>query len=155
MCLLILFLYFTHFPSLASVTTKLFFVPKSMFFPPTCKIIQHLPSSVWLTSPSIMPSGSIHVVESGKVFLPFNGIIFHCVYMYVCIHQHVYVWYIFFYVVPISAVQKSDPVIHTYIYSFSLIIVHHILFQETGYSSLCYTVGPRCLSILNVIVCMY
>ena len=26
---------------------------------------------------------------------------------------------------------------------------------ETGYSSLCYTVGPHCLAILNLIVCVY
>ena len=34
-------------------------------------------------------------------------------------------------------------------------IFHHVLSQETGYSSLCYTVGPHCLSILSVIVCIY
>ena len=35
--------------------------------------------------------------------------------------------------------------------SLSCIIFHHVLSQETGYSSLGYTVGPHCLSILNVI----
>ena len=59
-------------------------------------------------------------------------------------------------VVPTSAVQQSDLVIHTCMHSFSHIIFHHDLSQETGYSSsLCYTVGPYCLSILNVIVCTY
>ena len=42
---------------------------------------------------------------------------------------------------------------HTH--SFSHIIFHHGLSQETGYSSLCCTVGPHCLSILNVIICIY
>ena len=53
---------------------------------------------------------------------------------------------------PISAVQQSDPVIHTYIYSSSYIIFHHGLSQETRYSSLCCTVGHHCTSIINVIV---
>ena len=44
---------------------------------------------------------------------------------------------------------------HTHIHSFSHIIFHHVSCQETGYSSLCCTAGPRCLSILNVIVCIY
>ena len=44
---------------------------------------------------------------------------------------------------------------HTYIQSLSYIIFHHGLFQETIYSSLCYRVGPHCLSILSVIVCIY
>ena len=54
-------------------------------------------------------------------------------------------------VVPISAVQQSDSVIHR----LSYIIFHHGLSQKIGYSSLCYAVGPCCLSILNVIVCLY
>ena len=43
---------------------------------------------------------------------------------------------------------------HTYIYiqSFPHIIFYHVLSQEIWYSSLCYTVGPHCLSFLNVIV---
>ena len=44
---------------------------------------------------------------------------------------------------------------YMYIHSFSCIIFHCVLSQEIGYSSLCYTVGPHCLSILNVIVCIY
>ena len=57
-------------------------------------------------------------------------------------------------VLPISAVQQSDPAIHTYTF-FSHILFHHVLSQETGHSSQCYTVGSHCLSILNVIVCIY
>ena len=51
--------------------------------------------------------------------------------------------------------------IHIYVYiyihtlSFSHTIFHHILSQETAYTSLCCTVGPQYLSILNVIVCIY
>ena len=46
----------------------------------------------------------------------------------------------------ISAVQKSHSVVHIY-------ILFHILFyyglsQDIEYSSLCYTGGPCCLSIL-------
>ena len=50
-------------------------------------------------------------------------------------------------VVPISAVQQSDSVIHTYMYIYiythththiHCFLFHHGLPQETGYSSLCY-----------------
>ena len=36
--------------------------------------------------------------------------------------------------------------LYIYIYFLSYIIFHHSLSQETGYSPLCYTVGPHCLS---------
>ena len=46
--------------------------------------------------------------------------------------------------------------LYTYIYSSSFFIhLHYGLSQEIGYSSLCNTVGPRCLSILYIIVCTY
>ena len=52
----------------------------------------------------------------------------------------------------ISAVQQSDSVIHIY-------ILFHILFryglsQDIEYSSLCYTVGPCCLSVLYITACV-
>ena len=37
---------------------------------------------------------------------------------------------------------------YIYIHSLSYIIFHHGLSQELGYSSLCYTVGLHCISIL-------
>ena len=43
---------------------------------------------------------------------------------------------------------------HNYIY-IPCIIFHCGLSQETGYTSLCYAVGPHCLSVLNVVVCIY
>ena len=38
----------------------------------------------------------------------------------------------------------------------ALILLHYGLSQDIEYSSLCYTVGPYCLSILhiNIIVCI-
>ena len=56
--------------------------------------------------------------------------------------------------VPISAVQQSNPIIPIYTF-FSHIILHHVLSQDIGYSSLCFPVGLHFLSILNVIVCIY
>ena len=61
------------------------------------------------------------------------------------------------------AIQQSDSVMcvsrtHTHIYThtfFFYIIFNHSLSQETGCSSLCYTVGSHCLSLLNVILCIY
>ena len=40
-------------------------------------------------------------------------------------------------------------------FHFLKILFHYGLSQEFGYSSLCYTIGPRCLSILSVIVCIF
>ena len=58
------------------------------------------------------------------------------------------------YGVPILAVQQNDPfIIHTHPFSHS--IFHHGLSQEIGYTSLSYTAGPHCLSILNVIVSIH
>ena len=44
---------------------------------------------------------------------------------------------------------------YMYIHSFFNILFHYGLSQEIGYSSLRCTVGPCCLSILNVIVYIY
>ena len=57
-------------------------------------------------------------------------------------------------VVPISAVQQSDSVMHACTLFFSYYL-HHGLPQETGYNSLCCTAGPYCLFRLNEIVCIY
>ena len=43
----------------------------------------------------------------------------------------------------------------THIQSFFIYSFPYGLYRQIGYSSLCYTVGPCCLSILNVIVCIY
>ena len=58
----------------------------------------------------------------------------------------------------ISAVQHSDLVIYTYIHSFSHTVFHNVLFQETGYTSMCYIVGPHCLEdviYIYMCVCVY
>ena len=45
-----------------------------------------------------------------------------------------------------SGIQQNDSVIHIYILFH--ILFHYGLLQDTEYSSLCYTVGPCCLSQL-------
>ena len=57
-------------------------------------------------------------------------------------------------VVSISAVFTVTQS-YIYIHYFSHTIFHHVLSQEIWYSSLCYSVGPYCLSILNTTVCIY
>jgi len=52
-------------------------------------------------------------------------------------------------------IAKWPSHIYTHTHYFSHTIFHHSLSQETGYSSLCYTVGPHCLSIPNVVDCIY
>ena len=44
---------------------------------------------------------------------------------------------------------------YTYIYTLFHILFLYGLSQDIDYSSLCYTLGPCCLSILSVIVCIY
>ena len=43
---------------------------------------------------------------------------------------------------------------YTHIHSSSHIIFYHVLSLVIGYSSLCYILGPHCLSTLNVIFCI-
>ena len=45
--------------------------------------------------------------------------------------------------------------IHTYICIFFKILFHYSLLQDIDYSSLHYTVGSCCLSILYIVVCIY
>ena len=54
-----------------------------------------------------------------------------------------------------SIVTQSYIYIYIYIHFFFSFIFCPVLSQETGYSFLCYAVGPHCLSILNGIVCIY
>ena len=51
------------------------------------------------------------------------------------------------YNVLVSGVHQSDSVTH--------ILFHSGLSQDSEYSSLCYTVGPCCLPIPHIIVCIY
>ena len=44
---------------------------------------------------------------------------------------------------------------YIYIHSLSYVIFHPGLSQETGWSSLCWTVGPHCLCMLSIIVCIF
>ena len=57
-------------------------------------------------------------------------------------------------VVLTSAIRHSDPVMD-HIHSVSHTIFHNVLSQEIRNSLLYCRVGPHCLSILNVIVCIY
>ena len=60
-----------------------------------------------------------------------------------CSFKSFSLFFLIYNVVPISAVQQSGPVIHTYTHthththSLSYITFHHGLSQGTGYSSLC------------------
>ena len=62
-------------------------------------------------------------------------------------------------VVLVSGAQKSDSVIYKYIYTHKhiyvyIMYIHIFSLQDIEYSSLCYTVGPCCLSILYEAVCI-
>ena len=49
-----------------------------------------------------------------------------------------------------SGAQQSDSVIYVHIYSHIYTLFHYDLSQDIEYHSLCYTVGPCCLSILHI-----
>ena len=51
---------------------------------------------------------------------------------------------------PLYTKVTQSLLMYIHIHSFSCIFFYHCLSQETGYSSLCYRVGPHCLSILNL-----
>ena len=71
-------------------------------------------------------------------------------------HAYIYILFLVWSSVMVSPKRLGIVLImHIYVHSFSYIISYHGLSQETGYSSLCYTAGPHCLSILNVIVYIY
>ena len=59
--------------------------------------------------------------------------------------------YLICYVALISAVQQSAIYIYIRIYMQFHILFSYGLSQDTEYSSLCYTVGPCCSSILCII----
>ena len=72
-----------------------------------------------------------------------------------CIEVLFYFHYSWFTV--LCQVLLYSIVTHSYIYIhyFFHTIFYHVLSQEIGYSSLCCTVETHCLSILNIIVCIY
>ena len=53
----------------------------------------------------------------------------------------------------VSGIQQSDSVIHINVSIHFQILFPFRLLQNTEQSSLCYTVGPCWLSILNIAVC--
>ena len=89
---------------------------------------------------ALLHCGEVHCTTVPHYF--FNGFYF--------IH---YSWFTGFY--QFSTVHQSDPVTHTYIHSFSHIVLHHAPSQVTRYSSQCYTAEFHCLFIPNAIVCIY
>ena len=55
----------------------------------------------------------------------------------------------------VSGVQQSDSVIHTQVSILFQVLFPFRLLQITEQSSLCYTIGPCWLSILNIAVCTW
>ena len=56
-------------------------------------------------------------------------------------------------IVLVSGVQQSDSVIHIHVSILFQILFPFRLLHNIEQGSLCYTVGPCCLSILNIAVC--
>ena len=49
--------------------------------------------------------------------------------------------------------QVSSKVIQVYRYIYRQILFHYRLLQDIEYSTLCYTAGLYCLSVLYIVVC--
>ena len=54
----------------------------------------------------------------------------------------------------VSGVQQSDSVTHIYVFILFHIFFPFRLLQNIEQNSLCYTVGPGWLSILNIVMCI-
>ena len=57
-------------------------------------------------------------------------------------------------VVLLSGVQQSDSVIHIHVFILFQFLFPFRLLLNIGQCSLCYTLGPCWLSILNIAVCI-
>ena len=56
-------------------------------------------------------------------------------------------------VILVSGVQQSDSVSHIHVSILFQILFPFRLLQSIEWSSLCYTIGPCWLSILNIAMC--
>ena len=55
----------------------------------------------------------------------------------------------------VSGVQQSDSIICIYLCICAFRFFSHVGYYKIECSSLCYTVGPCCLSILYIVVCVF
>ena len=89
-------------------------------------------------TPDIEPGGGVPSLTSCVVFPKESSAFLLFCLIKVCLIYNV---------VPVSAVQQSDPVIHIYILFF-LCYLPSWSIPRDWVSSLCYTAGPHCLSIV-------
>ena len=116
------------------------------------------------TQPQVGSAPSVRMgLEVGKTILA-HILLTVCLLLWVFCFVLLYFYYSYFIVWYQFLLYSKMPqsFIHAYIYicihthtHILFLIFHHVLSQEIGYSSLCYTLGPCCLSILSVIVCIY
>ena len=99
---------------------------------------------------------SLHLPGDGWFrWFPVFGFCALCFYKHSCpslFYFNLFYWHTVENVVLISAIQHRGSVIPTQILLH--ILFHYGLWQDIEYSALCYTVGPGCLSILYIIVCI-
>ena len=132
-----------------------------------CFGIQYFSFFFWLTSLCMTDSRSIHLITNNLLSFLFMAewysIVYTCHIFF--IHssgnghlgwKHILKnWSLAdLQFVLVTGVQQSDSVIHIYIHIPFQILFHYRLLQDIEYSSLCYIVGPCCLSILHLVACM-
>ena len=130
--------------------------------PVTPRTLVSLPQSLWSPALYICPASSVWPPHSllghpASIFPIYRPVITSPLWFRKRVFKNFFIKVWLIYNVPsISAVQQ---VTQSYIYVYSFLFFHtisyHVLSQEIGHSSLCCTVGPHCLPILNVIVCIY
>ena len=67
-------------------------------------------------------------------------------------YMHIYI-YIHTYIYTYICICITES-LHIYIYILFQILFYYRLLQDIEHGSLCYTVGPYCLSILYIVVCI-
>ena len=100
----------------------------------------------------LQPLADTDYLLSVPIVLPFHNLFFLNTFFFTLIFIGVQLIYN---VVLVSAVQQSESAIHTHISTLFQILFPYRSLQNTEKSSLCYTVGPCCLTILYVIVFIY
>ena len=98
----------------------------------------------------VMKVGKNHYKKAGKKFMNFWARVYHWAesrkkalifILSIVFKKMIFIFFhcsCFTVFCQFSTVQQSDPVTHTYIYSFSHIFLHHAPSQLTRYSSQCY-----------------
>ena len=118
-----------------------------------CMWISGFPSTVYCKHSSFVIEWSWHPCQKSLTMYAYFWILLHCSICLTLCQSHTvfcfFNWSMLIY--NVLLITLYSKVIQLYIYIYFLnILFHYGLSQDIEYSSLCYTVGPCCLSILYI-----